>query len=136
MELGPMAGPCIEHRGVCRALFLVGNLHVLPGFVFQIAGSVVAFGLLFFPAVQAYFTATSAHRGAFSVRATLSTGLLLLSAFTGHSIVMGAYRKTIPIEVRWIGLGVFLLLTLVLSMLARWQLAASIREISALGVAV
>jgi hypothetical protein len=51
---------------------------------------------------------------------------------------MGAFRKTIPTEVSWIGLGVFLLPTLVLSMLARWQLAASIRETSALllGVAV
>ena len=51
---------------------------------------------------------------------------------------MGAFRKTIPIEVSWIGRGVFLLPTLVLSMLARWQLAASIRETSALllGVAV
>jgi hypothetical protein len=51
---------------------------------------------------------------------------------------MGAFRKTIPTEVSWIGLGVFLLPTLVLSMLARWQLAASIRGISALllGVAV
>ena len=51
---------------------------------------------------------------------------------------MGAFRKTIPIEVSWIGRGVFLLPTLVLSMLARRQLAASIRKTSALllGVAV
>ena len=51
---------------------------------------------------------------------------------------MGAFRKTIPTEVSWIGLGVFLLPTLVLSMLARRQLAASIRKTSALllGVAV
>ncbi|BFG81200.1 hypothetical protein PTKU46_92340 [Paraburkholderia terrae] len=51
---------------------------------------------------------------------------------------MAAFRKTILTEVSWIGLGVFLLPTLVPSMLARWQLAASIRETSSLllGVAV
>ncbi|WP_156132255.1 hypothetical protein [Paraburkholderia terrae] len=61
-----------------------------------------------------------------------------MSAFTAHPITMGAFRKTIATKVSWIGLGVFLLPTLVLSMLARWQLAASIRETSALllGVAV
>ena len=56
---------------------------------------VVAFGLLFFPAFQAF-----------------------LSAFSPLDRY-GSLPETIIAEVTWIGLGVFLLPTLVMSMLAR-----------------
>ena len=115
----------------------VRDLHALPGY--QLAGSILAFTLLFFfPSVKTYFSSRAARQDFFSARATVSTAFLLVSAFTAHSIVMGAYRKTLPVEIAWIGLGVFLLPTLLLSMLVRWQLAAAVREISAvlLGIAV
>lgn len=117
----------------------VRDLHALPGYLFLLVGSILAFTLLFFfPSSQTYFSSRAARRGSFSVRAAISTVFLLLSAFTAHSIVMGAYRKTLPVEIAWIGLGVFLLPTLLLSMLVRWKLDASVREISAvlLGIAV
>ncbi len=114
----------------------VRDVHMVPDFIFTLSGSVIAFAILFFaPTVKVYFTCPAEGQRTFSVRRALSISLLLFAAFTVHSIVKGVFWRTLPVDIAWIGLGVFLLPTLLLSVVARWQLEISLREISVLFLA-
>ncbi|WP_157382496.1 hypothetical protein [Burkholderia ubonensis] len=110
----------------------VRDVHLLPNFFFTLAGSVLAYWFVFFsPTVNLYFARSSEDRRIFAIRGVISTILLVFAVLTAHSIVMGVFRKTLSVEIAWIGVGVFLMPALLLAVIIRWHLEVSLREISA-----
>ncbi|WP_157382364.1 hypothetical protein [Burkholderia ubonensis] len=110
----------------------VRDVHLLPSFFFMLAGSVLAYWFVFFsPKVKIYFARPTDGQPIFAIRGAISTILLAFAVFTAHSIVMGVFRKTLPVEIAWFGVGVFILPVLLLILVIRWHLEISLREISA-----
>ncbi|KVT95921.1 hypothetical protein WK59_28570 [Burkholderia ubonensis] len=110
----------------------VRDVHLLPNFFFTLAGSVLAYWFVFFsPTVNLYFARSSDDQRIFAIRGVISTILLVFAVLTAHSIVMGVFRKTLSVEIAWIGVGVFLMPALLLAVIIRWHLEVSLREISA-----
>jgi predicted outer membrane lipoprotein len=64
------------------------------------------------------------------VRGVINALLLVFAVFTAHSIIMGAFRRTRSAEVAWIGTGIFILPVLLITLIVRWHLETSLREIS------
>ncbi|WP_423761287.1 hypothetical protein [Burkholderia sp. NLJ2] len=111
--------------------------HMLSNFFFNLAGSVLFYWFIFFsPTVKPYFTRATDDQPKFAIRGVISTFLLVFAVFTAHSIVMGVFRKTLSVEIAWIGVGVFILPPLLLILIIRWNLEASLREISAFLISV
>ncbi|MBN3761008.1 hypothetical protein [Burkholderia sp. Ac-20365] len=109
------------------------DARAIPAYVFPMIGNALSFALLFrMPSIVHYFTVATKKDKALTVRGAATALFMLLAAFTVHSIVMGVFRKTLVVEIAWIGTAVFLTPLLLLSALARWNLAVSVREISAL----
>ncbi|NML34842.1 hypothetical protein [Paraburkholderia antibiotica] len=115
----------------------VRDVHMLPSYFFTLAGSTLTFSLLFFsPVINRYFARPAEEKRKLTIRGIIGMTLFVFTVFTLHSIVRGLFWRTLSVEVAWIGLGLFVLPALLLSLLVRWHLEVSLREISALLLAV
>jgi hypothetical protein len=126
---------------LCVAFFIisapVGDTSVLPSFLLSLAGSALAYWIVFFsPPFRLYFSRPKDSRPAVTIRGVISALLLALAVFVAHSIIMGVFRRTVSVEIAWIGTGVFILPILLIALCVRWHLETSLREISAFMLSV
>src|SRR5581483_2337096 len=95
----------------------------LPSFFFALAGSVLAFAILFFsPTVERYFTRPTEGQRKFTIRGAISMTLLVFAVFTAHSIFMKLFWAPQSADVAWVSVGVFFLPALLFNIVARWHL--------------
>jgi len=132
-------------RWLALAVFVVASvvaaplwdLRAAPSYVFLLTLNVVAYVLLFLiPGATVYFSRSSRPERAFAWRGALGTTLLIFAIFTAHSIGFASLWKNGSAEYTWGSTAIFLVPTLALSALVRWDLQRSARETAAALMAV
>ena len=107
----------------------VYEVSLFPKFLFDLSVSVLVYWVLFFsPTVNRYFARPADGQRKVIIRGATSRMLLVFAGFTAHSIVMGVFHRRMPVEIGWIGVGVFFLPALILSVgSSTWPCAKSRR---------